>query len=346
VKIIHCADWHIGRSRNLPGYLERQCAMIDGIYTIAKENAINIVLVAGDVVDRIDLLPKEKDVLIDRIAFYDRKGFRTVFLMGNHDIIEMTINGKYSHIRTVKNLVDRHVLKNTFVIETEPCSFWIDNLFVIAIPNGFGESYATVIKDALESITPPSDVYFTCAMMHEMIDGSINDANFKFTSKLGLDYSITKLVNYVALGDVHRPQEVNRNSWYSGSPIQHDFGDAPPRGVLLVDLTHALSEPELIPIPGIKPLLSVTVNEALSLAEEEAYLRIEHKPGEMVPNVPNLVSSKIVVDERASTDIADKIQTSDIFSGIEDILASEGLSVEEQMEAVNILNKLRASISD
>jgi DNA repair exonuclease SbcCD nuclease subunit len=325
--------------------------MIDGVYHIAKDAGIDLVVVAGDIVDRPDLLPQEKDMLIDRIAYYDQQGFRTVFLVGNHDLIEMNLKGMYSHIRTIKHLVDRQVLKNTWVIESSPKAVWFtekedkdsaSDILFLGIPGGFdGKVDAIVDMEYRRARLDRKERFKFVVIMHELISGATTDFGYRFENRYELDTDTR--VDYFALGDVHKPQQVSVNAWYCGSPVQHNFGDELPRGVFIVDLDHDVDGPELVPLDGIKPLVSVNLEDVDDL-EEDAYVRVVHKPGEVVPPVPGLVTTKLLVDNSPPTEIVANLNLDTIFSGIEELLAQEGLPEEEQREAVRLLTDMQIAI--
>jgi hypothetical protein len=103
--------------------------------------------------------------------------------------------------------------------------------------------------------------------------------------------------------------------------------------------------PELVPLSGIKPLVSVNIEDVASLEDEEdSYVRIVHKPGEVAPSVPGLVTTKIIVDDQPATEIVANLNLDGIFSGVEELLAREGLGEDEQRDAVNLLSEVHGAL--
>ena len=49
MKILHTADWHLGRSKNGVSWLADQVATLNEIAKIVEEQQVDVVLLAGDV---------------------------------------------------------------------------------------------------------------------------------------------------------------------------------------------------------------------------------------------------------------------------------------------------------
>ena len=88
VKILHCADLHIGAAESFLGARaeSRQAETLitfEKIINLAKENAINILLIAGDLFNSNNV---EKS-FVDRVfeCFMSIPDTKIVFAAGNHD---------------------------------------------------------------------------------------------------------------------------------------------------------------------------------------------------------------------------------------------------------------------
>jgi len=92
MKLLHTADLHVGDSRNLPGYLERQRTMLEWLTRMAIEHKVDAFLIAGDIFDAKHVLPRERDMFQEWLLDNDKAGrdhdFMTVMTNGNHDEIE------------------------------------------------------------------------------------------------------------------------------------------------------------------------------------------------------------------------------------------------------------------
>jgi DNA repair protein SbcD/Mre11 len=85
MRLLHTSDWHLGRSFHGVSLLEEQAAAISRIAELAREHAVDAVLIAGDLYDRA-IPPAEAVDLFNRaLAQLSRDGTAVVAIAGNHD---------------------------------------------------------------------------------------------------------------------------------------------------------------------------------------------------------------------------------------------------------------------
>ena len=82
---MHTSDWHLGRSFHGVGMLDAQRAFIDQLVSFVRDEAVDVVLIAGDVYDRA--LPGVDVVrlLDDALVALTGAGAQVVLTSGNHD---------------------------------------------------------------------------------------------------------------------------------------------------------------------------------------------------------------------------------------------------------------------
>lgn len=347
-KLIHTADLHIGKSRKLPNYLERQDKMMSEIYRAAAEYSDGLVLIAGDIYDRVDLLPREKDLFVEHLCRADRAGITTIMVSGNHDMIDED-DGGYTHLRALRRVSEERRLRNTYVFETDPGTMVLEKfgVTIVAVPSYYRKTKEVnrIIKAQLKANPPQGKVV---ALVHETILGVKND----FGKRIGIDVSspdhCVELdhaipVDYWALGDIHRCQRIKNcpNAWYSGSPIQHEFGDRTDRGVLVVDLDKP-TEPELLELEGVKKLVSF-VCTAKTKPEDipDAHVRLDGERAfvRALQGHPSVVSTKL--DPIAEAAVVEDVKMSDVLDGLPEILAEMGATPEDQRWCIAEAEKLR-----
>ncbi|WP_094510801.1 exonuclease SbcCD subunit D [Synechococcus sp. MW101C3] len=85
MRLLHTSDWHLGRSFHGVSLLEEQAAAISRIAELAREHAVDAVLIAGDLYDRA-IPPAEAVALFnDALARLSAGGTAVVAIAGNHD---------------------------------------------------------------------------------------------------------------------------------------------------------------------------------------------------------------------------------------------------------------------
>jgi len=183
--------------------------MVEAIINIAKKKSPDIIVVLGDVLDRhetIHVSPLTRSItflkLLSEIS-------PTYLLIGNHDLKN---NRQF--------LSDEHPFlslkfwgKNLEVVDTTKLLSINDKIFVFVpyVPPG-------KFIEALNMC--PGWENSRCIFAHQEFKGAKMGA---ITSVEGDDWSLTN--PFVISGHIHDYQEPQTNILYTGTPIQHAFGD-------------------------------------------------------------------------------------------------------------------------
>lgn len=264
MKFIHTGDWHFGSSRSLPNYLDRQVSGVKAIFSLAKRLGIDTICACGDLVEK-DLRPHERDALLDLILRADDSGIRLLIVSGNHDILARG----YSNLRFLQTLFERKRFKNTYVAAETPLIVEITDQPFLLMP-GFweGDLNADIAIWADKCAKPP------VVLMHEVVAGAKADNGFPLQHGVRLNPKLPVL--YFACGDLHMRQRLPglKNGFYAGSPIQHDFGEALPKGVLVVD-TEAPMKPEFVELAQKFPLVTVSTAAEVEATTPTAWVRVK-----------------------------------------------------------------------
>jgi len=332
VKLIHTADLHIGKSRTLPDYLERQEIMLDGIYKVAEARGTKLVLMAGDIFESKNIKWEEQQLFMEKLFEYDAKGFFTVLCNGNHDELATGV----SHMWLPAMVQKAGGLNNTYVIDTEPQVIRLPEVEIAVIPVVNNNMTTGELEDEVSRLH--RDLHPTkpfVVMLHATITGSNTDIGYSITG--GPRIPDLHFVDYWAVGDIHRSQEIGHNAWYSGSPIQHNFGDAQPKGVLVVAVEKdETPTTELVELEGIKPL--VTITEKPDEWPTDCYIRYIG-PMEGIMDLPdNVIKTEGVAPEAAEEGEEEgpvQMEFSDsLTEGLTDFLHTKGIAAELQEEGV------------
>lgn len=296
-KFLHTADIHIGASYNIiPDYLSRHGKMLKAIYKTALRKGCKFVLISGDLFQKHDkpakTILKEQDLLLSCLLHYDQK-IPTVIISGNHDQID---DDGQTMIDNLALLEAKRKLRQTYIVNNYPRRIEIDSdTQVLAFPPDTDVHKFMTDPDWYES----GKYKYVISMMHEAFGGYQTDTGWTPDPKDVKKWRTYKGVTYYALGDIHMPQSIKKcnHAWYSGSPIQHNFGDGQKRGVLVVDLD-VPTNPKLVRLPGIVPLMIVQAKN-LERVPTDAYVRLDgsiEEIAELGELPPNVVKTKQLID--------------------------------------------------
>lgn len=237
MKFMHLADLHIGKNVNSYDMIEDQAYILDEILNISDINNVNTIIISGDIYDKKQ--PSEKAVsLFDNfLTKCSTKGKTVIAISGNHDSDErlnfgsrifsnnkLYITGLYSGEVPFVKLEDEYgpiyfhmlpYIKASLVKSYYPEEFETDS-----------NSYQKAISVALNH--PGIDAKARNVLLaHQFVAGSTDpllsdseDATTDVGTVEKIGTNVFDDFDYVALGHIHIPQQVGRESIrYSGSPL-------------------------------------------------------------------------------------------------------------------------------
>lgn len=331
-KFVHTADIHIGKSRTLPDYLDRQELMLDGIFKVAEAQGTKTVLMAGDIFESKNIKWNEQRAFLGRLFDHDARGFTTVLCNGNHDELVTGV----SHMWLPQLINDFGGLKNTTIVDGESRLVKLPDMHIGVIPVVHNNTTTSELSDAVAKLYERADDELPfVVMLHATISGCNTDTGVSLSGGPRIPNDCP-FVDYWALGDIHKSQQMADKAWYSGSPIQHDFGDLQPKGVLSVVVEKG-EEPqvELIELEGIKPL--VTLTEVPDEWPTECYIRYLG-PLEGIIDMPeNVIKTQGVVPEDEDEEAPKPVEmefSDSLTEGLPEFLNDKGIIPELQEEAV------------
>jgi exonuclease SbcD len=256
VRILHTSDWHLGRSFHGVGLLDAQAAFLDHLVATVEQEAVDLVLVSGDVHDRalppVDAVRLADDVLARLAA----TGARTVVTSGNHDsAIRLGFGSRLAdragvHLRTRWQDVGTPILveddHGTVAVHGIP---YLEPDAVRQAWSLDARTHEAALGAAMERVradlTTRGPVR-SVVMAHAFVAGSPDAApalasdSERDISVGGLQVAPTSLftdASYAALGHLHRAAALTDSVRYSGSPLAYSFSEAGhTKGSWLVEL--------------------------------------------------------------------------------------------------------------
>lgn len=280
VRLLHTSDWHLGRSLHGEPLIEAQAAFADFLVDVVGAEQIDAVLIAGDLYDRaippLDAVQLFDDTLVRLRA----SGVPVVLIGGNHDSAgrldfgSRLLEASGVHLRSRADSCGSPVILTDGDGEVaiyplpylEPALCWCDLEAAEA-------RHEAVLRAAMARVAADRGARGPAravVMAHAFVTGgepSDSERDVSVGGTASVPAGVFDGVDYVALGHLHRPQQLAEHIVYSGSPLAFSFSEAGhAKSVTIVDLP-ARGRPtvERIPTPVWRPIarISGTIDELL-----------------------------------------------------------------------------------
>ncbi|MDT0275100.1 exonuclease SbcCD subunit D [Blastococcus goldschmidtiae] len=297
MRLLHTSDWHIGRTLHGTDLLAEQEAVLGGLAAVVTAEAVDLVVVAGDIYDRA-VPSADATAVLDRVvARLLGAGAQVVLTPGNHDSARRlgTFSGLLSaaglHVRAATPALDEPVLLADE--HGEVAVYGIPYLEPEVARHelglaGRGEAavrgHEGVLTAAMDRIR--ADLFLrpgvrSVVLAHAFVGGGVPTESERDICVGGVDLvpaGVFEGVDYVALGHLHRPQTLSPRLRYSGSPLAYSFGEAgQQKQAWLVELGgEGLGEVRAVPLPAPRQLSVLTGELAELLAAPEHAAAEEH----------------------------------------------------------------------
>ena len=111
-----------------------------------------------------------------------------------------------------------------------------------------------------------------------------------------IDVSVFKDFDYVALGHIHRPQSIGRDTVrYAGSPLKYSFSEKnDKKSMIIIDTSNQKIKLDFIPYEPLRDMkeFTGTFNELSKLPKTDDYVRLVLKDEEPIKDVKHLLEGR------------------------------------------------------
>ena len=238
MKLMHLGDLHLGKSLNEFNLIEDQRFILERLLEIADREAVDAVLICGDVYDRA--VPGEAAVqLLDRFLTRLSEAGKKVFMIsGNHDSDErlnfasrmleksgVFITGRYDGRLGHVEISD----------EYGPVHFWmLPYVKASRVKHFFPEETIENYDDAVRTAIRREDIdpsVRNVILAHQFVVGASDPELAGSETALASVGTLDRIswecftdFDYGALGHIHRNQPVGRETLrYAGSPLKYSL---------------------------------------------------------------------------------------------------------------------------
>lgn len=235
MKLIHLSDLHIGKKVNEFSMLPDQQHIFTQILDIIEQQKVDGVIIAGDVYDKA-IPPKDAVQLFDQFLTTIAKKKIPVFVIsGNHDSAErLSFGAKLMsqsnvHISPVfDGKIKPIMLKDDY---GELAIYMLPFIKPATVKPYYEqceiESYNDAVKTVIEHMEINKNIR-NILIAHQFVTGAetSESEDISVGGLDNIDVSVFDDFDYVALGHIHKPQHMGRETVrYCGTPLKYSFSE-------------------------------------------------------------------------------------------------------------------------
>lgn len=278
-RLLHTADWHLGRTFHGEDLLDAQAAFVDHAVSTARAEQVDAVLIAGDLYDRA-LPPVDAVRLADEALTRLSEVAPVVVISGNHDSAARLGFGAGLlaragvHVRTDPASVGDPISVAGALVYPIP---YLEPDLVRETLGVAERSHAAVTEAAMArvrlDVAERGSRAPVVVMAHAFVAGAASSESERDLAVGGAEHvppMVFAGADYIALGHLHGPQVVGGGAGrYAGSPLAFSFsetGQTKSLAVVEMSAAGAGASVELIPCPVPRRLATLrgTLDELLA----------------------------------------------------------------------------------
>ncbi len=324
MKILHTSDWHVGRKIRGRDRSDEHREVLAELVDLADQSSVDLVLVAGDVFDTASPSPVAEQIVWRALIDLSEVA-PVVVIAGNHDnparldaLAPLAARTRVTVVGAPRSPGDGGVVSMDDLGVKIAMLPFVSQRAIVKVeeimssdPDQHAGAYEDRLRRVIGLLTEDMTIETVNILVsHLTVYGAKEGGGERSAHIFG--YAIPAglfpgHLSYVALGHLHRQQKMAHASavWYSGSPLQLDFGEvADQKGALLVSAEpgRPASVSEL-PLSSGRRLVALTgtLEQVLARADEvgDAYVKVTlHEPArvgladqvrDVIPNAVEVV---------------------------------------------------------
>ncbi len=346
MKILHTSDWHLGKKLYEIDFEQHHRLFLDWMLETIEQEQIDVLLIAGDIFDQAHPPKAAERLYYDFLKkLFHSRCQQVIVTGGNHDstgtleapkdvleVINVTtigaINGDVKdqiiEIKDENGDLETVVAAVPFLRDKDIRKALAGESYdekVLQIKEGIIRHYAELGEYCASTYSAEIPLI---ASGHLFVHGVSSDAesvrDIQLGNLAGIEASLFHpRFNYVALGHIHKPQNVNGPMpvRYSGAPIALSFSERNyEHSVTIINTKMKPLEPEILLVPHFRELVS------LKGTFEDIQLKLETLNGD--PKLPSLVELQV---EEDVYDLAILPQVDTLIEEVNKQIASKGVYI-------------------
>lgn len=379
MKFFHLSDLHLGKRANEFSMLEDQWDILQKIVVFAKEHKPDAVIIAGDVYDKSMPIVEAVQLLDRFLVWLNELGIAVFIVSGNHDNAERVAFGaellKNSSVHIVQSYNGK-IAPITLSDGYGDISIWMlpylkPSLVRRHFPDRDIMTYSDAISAALSNANLDTSAR-NILIAHQFVTGAVTSESEEISvgGSENVDGSVFDGFDYVALGHIHRPQQIGRETLrYSGTPLKYSFSEAShTKSVTVVDMGGkgeiTITELPLVPLRDMREVRG-TYNEIMNRnsyrgTNTEDYIHIvltdEHDEPDAMAKLRNVYPNLMRLDyDNRRTQAASSLETvastekktpSQLFGELFEIQNGQPMSEDQLKYVTNLFNEIWEEVAN
>ena len=288
MKFLHIADLHLGKRLNDVNLLEDQIHILRQISDIAEAEAVDGILIAGDIYQQSAPSSEAVTVFSNFVCRMVKSGIKVFAVSGNHDSDQRV--SYFSPLVRQAGVYISEKFEGTlqqFTLQDEYGDITVSLLpFLrpIHARKCFPEGTVNTTQEAMAAVLAHSNLDTSkrnILLCHQFVTGAqTSDSEEHSLGGLdNVDAALFDAFDYVALGHIHRPQKMGRDTLrYAGSPLKYSLSEAnQKKSVTLVTVGKkgnvSVTEKPLTPLHDVREVEGF-LPDIMKMPYSEDYVRV------------------------------------------------------------------------
>lgn len=285
MKFFHISDLHIGKKLREMDILKDQEHILNEIIKLADDHKPDGILIAGDIYDRSVPPASAIKLFNDFITKLETRDIKVFVISGNHDSPDRLQFGKEILKKNdvfIAGAFDGKLQKAVMNDEYGELNvYMLPFIKPSIVSNYYKEEIIDSYEKALRFVVDSEDINLgtrNILVAHQFVTnaGVEPEASESEAIRIGgldnIDVSVFDPFDYVALGHIHRPQKVGRETVrYCGTPLKYSFSEANhKKSVTMIDMKEKGSiEISKLPLRSLKDMVVIKDSLENLLSKEE-----------------------------------------------------------------------------
>ncbi len=297
MKLMHLSDLHLGKLVLEQSMIDDQKYILNQIIDIVKKEQVDIVLIAGDVYDKSIPTIEAVNLFSDFLTRLYKLKVLVFVISGNHDSKDRLSFG--NELFVDNGIYIEGIFNGNLRCETINDKDGKLNIYMlpfikpVEVKRFYPDEIIDTYEDAIKCILKHSSINKSernIILVHQFVTSLGEDVIRSDSESISLggidniDVTLFKDFDYVAMGHIHGPQKVGRETArYSGSPLKYSFSEVnQKKSVCIIEFNSKedinISKIPLIPIRDMRvikgPFDKLISKEIVNLENKNDYLDV------------------------------------------------------------------------